>query len=97
VKTRYRIEDAIVDTTKATYTHKLESVKKGYGHDRRSLHRSRKGRWYLVHDHDWCEDGRDLDFAEWVSPAEAVRLILADGGDLPDYPEIAAATDDVVE
>lgn len=75
---RYRIEDSVVNTEKATAEYSLEWPRVGYGRDRRSLCRTRKGRWYLVHDFDWSEDGCSLDYAEWVSPEEAVRLLLAE-------------------
>ena len=95
--TRYRIEDKVVDTAKASHRISLPMRAVGYGHDRGDLYRSARGRWYRVHDYDWIEDGRTIDHAEWVSPEEAARLILCAGQELPDYPELRLAALDVCE
>lgn len=102
---RYRIEDKVVDTDKATADVPLSEVRVSYGYDSPRLYRSKRGRWYLVHDYNWCEDGRTLDYAEWLSPEEAVRLLLENWGDADailaqtqaEWPELADALTAVAE
>ena len=94
---RYRIEDTIVDTDKASACFSIPARKTGYGEDRGDLYRSKKGRWYLVHDFSWCVDTGLIDYAEWLSPQEAARLIVLHGGDLAEWPELKKVESDVLE
>ena len=98
---RYQIEGSVVDTEKATHRYTGKARKAGYGHISDDLYRSRRGRWYVIHDHSWCEDGRLLDYAEWVSPEEAVRLLLLGGMDEEEivtvHPDLADALAQVSE
>lgn len=94
---RWNIEGTIVDTDRAVYKHRLDSVRAGYGTISDVICRSSRGRWYVVHDHSWSEDGRVLDFAEWLSPEEAARRLLLELPELPDYPELRQAADKISE
>lgn len=94
---KFRIEDSIVDTEKAAFEVSLASIPCGYGHDRPHLCRSHRGRWYLVHDYSWCEDGRQLDYAEWLSPQEAARLALLNEIDVSAFKELLQAVEQVSE
>jgi len=94
---RYRIEASVVDTANASESYSLPHSQGRYGNINHVLHRSRRGRWYLVHDHTWTEDHRNLDYAEWISPEEAARLLLANSHDLPNYPEMQGLADKIAE
>lgn len=92
---RYRLENTVVDTEKASRSYKLGSRSCGYGACTRTLYRSRRGRWYVENFYNWTEDNKTLDNAEWVSPEEAARLMLAAGLEVPD--ELKKVADEVSE
>ncbi len=98
---RYRIEDVVVDTARAVACWTISTRKAGYGNVTECLYRTRRGRWWVEHNHSWTEDGRTLDYAEFVSPAEAVRLLDVAGEDVTalakQYPELIEHADKVCE
>jgi len=96
--TRYRMESSVVDTRRATAQVEVGSHAAQYGKETETLYRSRRGRWYLEHTFNWCEDNRQLDYAEWLSPQEAAkRLSEAGHDDYTNWPEIAEVIDQVTE
>ena len=86
---RYRIENSVVDTDNATANwsqgtfwdgHNHISVATGSQWVDQTLYRSRRGRYYTV-TRPRIDGQRD--FAEWVSPEEAARWLLANGHEVP--------------
>lgn len=94
---RYRIEESIVDTDKSVWHHTFAPRPGTYGKVTDTICRSARGRWYVVHDHSWSEDNRVIDYAEWLSPEEAARRLLTAIPELPDYPELRQAADNISE
>ena len=98
---KYRIENIIVDTDNAT-AHWNEakrwdgrnhiSVATGSQWNHETLYRSRRGRFYVEHESAWQGS---TPRAEWVSPEEAARWLLANEHEVP--AELAAAADSVSE
>lgn len=99
---RYRIEgDGLVDTDKATASWEEDtrfdgnnqiSVATGSQWDHQTLYRSRKGRYYLVHESQWQGS---TPHAEWVSPEEATRWLVLMEYDLPE--DLKQYEEEVVE
>jgi len=86
---RYRIDSTIVDTTNASDSWPEATDWDGRNHISRAtgsewlhqrLYRSRRGRYYVVHDSAW--EGSKA-HAEWLSPQEACRWMLLMEHDLP--------------
>lgn len=84
--TRYNMSDGtIVDTSKSSKQWKEETEWDGNNHiscatgcqwDHETLYRSRRGRYYVVHDSQYqCR----REYAEWLSNEEAVRWLSANG------------------
>lgn len=98
---RYRIEGTIVDTDNASQSwqearyhdgHNFISKATGSQWTHQTLYRSRKGRWYIEHTSQW-QGSRDS--AEWVSPQEAARWLLANDHEVP--AELTTFADEVSE
>lgn len=70
------------------------SVATGSQWEHQTLYRSRKGRYYVVHESQWQGS---TPHAEWVSEHEAVRWLLANGeeANIPD--DLKQLVDDVSE
>lgn len=84
---RYRMEDAtILDTENASSSWKERRTAGGIGcasgnkWDTETLHRSRKGRFYI--EHCSCQDKRP--WAEWVDTRRAAAWLLLNDYDLPE-------------
>ena len=86
---RYRIEGSIVDTDNATQSwaektrwdgHNKVSVHTGTQWNHQTLHRSRKGRYYIERTSQWQGSTPS---AEWVSPQEAVRWLMLNEEEIP--------------
>ena len=87
---RYRMEDGtVVDTENATKVWKeardhdgrnFISRATGSQWEHQALFRSRRGRYYVVHESDWQGSRAN---AEWVSPEEATRWIVLNGHEVP--------------
>ena len=78
---RYRIEGTVVDTNNATKMWEETTRWNGSNHisiptgsqwEHETLYRSRKGRYYLVHQSQWQGSAT---FAEWISEQEAARWL----------------------
>jgi len=98
---RYRIDDVVVDTENATASYEEATFWDGNSHiskatgsqwDHETLYRSSKGRYYVVHTSQWQGS---CNSAEWVSPTEAARWLLANDEELPD--ELKQYGDEVSE
>jgi len=86
----YRMENGnVVNTEKSVQCWEEESYWDGSNHiskatgsqwDHETLYRSRKGRFYVVHESQWQGSH---DHCEWVDEREAVRWILVNGGEVP--------------
>jgi hypothetical protein len=96
---RYRIENTVVDTDKASaywdeavdrdgHNQISRATRSQWGHQ--ELYRSRRGRYYVVHTSQW--QGSQA-HAEWVSPEEACRWLLLMGHPIPQ--DLQAAVDTV--
>lgn len=94
---KYEIEGSIVNTENATHQIEADRRPAQYGHVDRTLYRSRRGRWYVASVYNYSMDGRSIDYAEWVSPEQAVRFIEMAGGVSTAFPGLAAAADNVIE
>lgn len=89
--TRYRMQDGtVVDTDNATATWEEGTRWNGNNHislatgsqwDHQTLHRSRKGRYYVERTSQWQGSTPSC---EWVSPEDAARWLLANNEGLPD-------------
>lgn len=99
---RYKMDDGtIVDTANATLSwdeardwdgsNHIGRSSRSQWHDH-SLHRSRKGRYYI--EHTSREDGI-RDSAEWISNKAAARWLLHNEVDLPD--DLVHLVDEVSE
>jgi len=99
---RFKMEDGtVVDTDKATQawneyrTHdgrNFISKATGSQWDHQKLHRSRKGRFYLVHSSDYQGS---MDSAEWISQRAAVAWLVANEREVPE--DLKQVEADVVE
>lgn len=99
---RYRMKDGtIIDTAKAAATwqettdfdgHNRISRATGSQWEHQTLHRSRKGRYYIEHWSDWQGSRPHV---EWVSPEEAARWLLLMEEELP--ADLAALEAEIVE
>lgn len=88
---RYRMESGdVVNTDKAvqcweeeTYFDGTNQISRATGSqwDHETLYRSRRGRFYVVHESQWQGS---KDHCEWVDEREAVRWILVNEGDIPE-------------
>jgi len=87
---RYRIDGTVVDTANASEQwdeqtdwngNNLISRATSSQWDHQSLFRSRRGRYYIVHNSQWQGS---MPRAEWVSEQEATRWLLLMEYDLPD-------------
>ena len=98
----YRMDDGtIVKSENATKSWQEErrfngqnrvSVHTGTQWDHQTLHRSRKGRYWIEHDSDW-QGSRA--YAEWVGHRVAIAWLLLNGDELP--ADLAALEDEVSE
>ena len=99
---RYRMEDGtVVDTDNASASWSEGTDWDGSNHiskatgtqwNHQTLYRSRKGRYYIEHTSQW-QGSRP--HAEWVSPQEAARWLLANDEELPE--DIAHLAEEVSE
>lgn len=99
---RYQMDDGtVIDTKNATASWEEDTRWDGNNHVsvatgsqwvHQTLYRSRKGRYYLETVSQW--QGQ-LPHAEWVSPQEAARWLLANGEELPD--DLAQYQDEIEE
>jgi len=94
---RYRIENTVVDSERAVDRFALGGQKAGYGRIKNFLYRTRRGRWWMEHWYTWTEDSHRLDYAEWVSVAEAARLLDEAGESLPELAAKYAELTEVIE
>jgi hypothetical protein len=87
---RYRVEDIILDTSKATgrWNEETEwdgrnriSVATGKQWEHETLYKSSRNHYYLVHTSDW-QGSRDT--ARLISEHEATRWLLQNSHPLPD-------------
>jgi hypothetical protein len=87
---RYRIDGTVLDTENATAHWDEETDWNGNNQisratgsqwDHQTLYRSRRGRFYLVHESQWQGS---LPHAEWISEQEAARWLLMMEHELPD-------------
>lgn len=88
---RYKMQDGtVIDTDNATDSWDEATRWNGNNHIsvatgsqwlHQTLYRSRKGRYYIVHTSQWQGS---TPHAEWVSPQEAARWLLANEEELPD-------------
>ena len=100
--TRYKMQDGtIVDTDNATQSWAEDTNWDGNNHisahtgsqwEHQTLHRSRKGRYYIERSSQYQGS---MPGAEWVSPQEAARWLLLNESDLP--ADLAALADQVSE
>jgi hypothetical protein len=97
----YRIENSVVNTDNATAKWEDDtffdgsnriSVATGSQWVNQRLYRSRKGRYYLE-TRSRIQGQRD--HAEWVSPEEAARWLLANGHEVPE--DLVEAAEEVSE
>ena len=89
--TKYRMEDnTVVETDNATQSWEEETRWDGNNHisvhtgsqwEHQTLHRSRKGRYYVECTSQW-QGSRPR--AEWLSPQAAARWLLLNESELPD-------------
>lgn len=87
---KFRMEDGtIVNTENATKSWDEDTRFDGNNHisratgsqwNHQTLYRSRKGRYYIVHESQWQGS---TPHAEWVSPQEAARWLTLMNHDLP--------------
>ena len=95
---RYRMDGgSIVDTDKAAESWEERTDWDGHNHisrntrsqwEHETLYRSRKGRYYIVHDSQWQGS---MPSAEWVSNKQAAAWLLLNDRPLPeDLAEVAA-------
>jgi len=87
---KFRMEDGtIVNTENATKSWDEDTRFDGNNHisratgsqwNHQTLYRSRKGRYYIVHESQWQGS---TPHAEWVSPQEAARWLNLMNHDLP--------------
>ena len=99
---RYRMTDGtVVDTENATQSWSEGKRFDGRNHismatgtqwEHQKLHRSRKGRYWLE---CWSQWQGSTPHAEWVSPQEAARWLLAQEAELPE--DLAALEEEVSE
>lgn len=98
---KYRIENCIVDTDKATKFWKEDSnwdgsnwisAATGSQWEHQTLYRSRKGRYYIEHSSNWANR---MSYAEWISPQEATRWLILMDYELPE--ELKEFEDTVTE
>ena len=98
---KYRIEGVIVDTKNATKSYEEATRWNGSNHVSRAtgsqwhhqtLHRSRRGRYYVERTSQW--QGADPG-AEFVSPEEAVRWLMVNEHEVP--AELSAEAESVSE
>lgn len=88
---RYKMDDGtVIDTANASHSWQEDTRWDGHNHVsiatgsqwiHQKLYRSRKGRYYIEHTSQWQGSNPH---AEWVSPQEAARWLLANGEELPD-------------
>lgn len=87
---RYRIDGMVVDTANATASWDEATRWDGRNHisiptgsqwEHQRLYRSRKGRYWLE---CWSQWQGSTPHAEWLSPQEAARWLLANDEELPD-------------
>lgn len=98
----YRMEDGTVVKTENASAHWDEDTRwNGNNHiskatgsqwTHETLYRSRKGRYYVVHESQWQGS---TPHAEWVSPQEAARWLLSQEQELPD--DLAKHADNLTE
>lgn len=98
---KYMIDGTVVDTDKASESWDEDTRWNGNNHisvatgsqwNHETLYRSRKGRYYVVHDSQWQGSTPS---AEFISDTEAAAWILANGGELP--ADLIAAGEEVSE
>jgi hypothetical protein len=99
---RFKMDDgSVVDTKNAVASWNEDTRWDGRNHisvatgsqwNHQTLYRSRKGRYYIVHESQWQGS---LPHAEWVSNHEAARWLLANGEELPD--DLAVLEAEIVE
>lgn len=99
---KLKMEDGtVVDTDRATKSwteatffdgHNMISRATGDQWLHQTLYRSRKGRYYVVHESQW-QGSRP--HAEWVSPEAAAAWLLVNEHEIP--PELAEASEEVTE
>lgn len=98
---KYRIEGVVVNTENATESYEEATRWNGNNHisvatgsqwDHQTLYRSRKGRYYVEHTSQWQGSAPH---AEFVSPEEAARWLLANEHEMP--AELKAAEETVSE
>lgn len=94
---KYHIEGSVVDTDKSTHSYSDEGHKGGYGRITKRLYRTRRGRWYVETWHSWAVDGQQLDYAEWVSPEEAVRFLMTQAQTRMSEEQVTATHPDLAE
>ena len=100
--TMFRMEDGtVINTDKASGQWAEATDWNGSNHISRAtgdqwvhqeLYRSRKGRYYLIHSSQWQGS---QDHAEWISPQEATRWLLANDHKIPE--DLAEYVDDIEE
>ena len=87
---KFRIDECVVDTDNSTQSWAEDTDWNGNNHISRAtgsqwthqtLYRSRKGRYYIVHESQWQGS---LPHAEWVSGQEAARWLMLMEHELPD-------------
>lgn len=97
----YRIENSVVNTENATAKwedgtffdgHNRISIATGSQWVNQRLYRSRKGRYYIE---TVSRIQGQRDHAEWCSPEEAARWLLANGHPIPE--DLQAAAESVSE
>lgn len=98
---RYTMTDGtVVGTKEATARVAVGTIEGQYGRISLWLHRSRKGRWWLLREFSWTEEDRSLDYGEWLTDKEACQRLVATGlsaEDLAKWPEVAKLYDEIME
>jgi hypothetical protein len=99
---RYRMDDGtVIDTDNASAKWEEATRWNGNNHisvatgsqwHHQTLYRSRKGRYYVEHVSQWQGS---TPHAEWVSPQEAARWLLANEEELPE--DLKQYADDISE
>lgn len=100
--TKYRMDDGtVVDTDRATARYDEDtrfdgndhiSVATGSQWAHQTLHRSRKGRYYIEHSSQWQGS---TPRAEWISEHQAAAWLMANDHPVPT--DLSAVADDVSE
>jgi hypothetical protein len=98
---RYRVENCILDTDNAIKSWGEATRWEGRNHiskatasqwEHETLHKSRKGRYYVEHTSQWQGS---TPRAEWLSPQEAARWLLQNDHELPS--DLAQYADEISE